>query len=489
MSLRLQISLCVFLLVFWPASVPWTYAQTNELPSFLQKRYQIAAMPKDWQQWWKAQATGVHLIGHIKVSHDLRSRFLFLINRMIDLHNHRAEGNSQWLLAASFRADMLEIEATYRIGYFSCCSHAWLYEPQMAIQDVNGDDQWEMILTGRYESGSDSYQLEGQVKLVVFLGEKVSVVPSQTFCQFFPPGFWPNSHMIPVILEGTYRYHGMPRLDIAPFNRVRGRLVREENSSDSASTNALIWEQTWFLPTRNEEIQRWYDTGNPNELTEFRELVRRQALYWNEKTNRLEVFCSFDSSFFRLRRQSAHELVVKQGSLEVWQMYFDNPVMQIALHPILPLAVAFTTKDSLAVQPPRASDIFEIYLLNLWAGEQLWVPVQDLAPESWFFSVWSPTGTYALFPDAYGDLLLFRSADLLDEKGTVRDNWYERPAQRLSIVDLPEVPKNALSLHFRGWLGDERIACDLMGKDILWHYEYHIPAQKWQLIAKTVRKP
>lgn len=488
LSLVQGVGIGVLLTVFWLQAMASVSAQTAEKPHFLKSFYMVSDLPQNWSAWWQDVAEDIQLVDHLQVSLGQREVHFFLMNHLMHPDSFRSEGDAQWLIQTRMQKDTLIIEAVYKIGYFYCCGGAWMHAARLAHKDINGDGSPEILIRGRYEHGSDSHQLEGEAELIVFLNGQHRV-PSPRPCSFPLPGFFPKSNMLLVMEEGMYKYFGMPRLDVAVVNRVVGRLEQIHSTQDSASGSPFVVEHTWWVPALQAEIQRWYENGDWNTFTQFEKGVHRQELFWDPARGGLNVTCPPVSHFFGLRSLSVRELVVQQGGRDVWHLYFDEPVLHIAMHPDLPLAVVFTGQDSLTDPPPHPEDMSAMYLVHLWAGQQIWVPIQELPEAHAFFSVWSPQGTYALFPDNVSDdMRLFRSVELLDEAGWIRDNWYENPDAYLSRYDLPQISPTVSAFHFVKWKGEARIICAAVGKTTTWYYEYDIQARTWRRAGKTKGK-
>ncbi len=470
------------MLILWLCGTTGVYPQTSEPRALFQKRFGIAGVPQDWHRWWQTVADSTHLIEVLPLPEGPVATYVLLVNRVVDNRNPRAEGNEQWLFKVALRADTLELQASHRIGFFYCCGGAWVHAPQLHLNDANQDGHPEVVLQGRYEHSSDSHYLEGQAEIFVFLNSEDSVSPARS-CLFPPPGFFLQRNILPVIRQGIYKYFGPPRLDVAPFNRVEGRLVPAEASPDSGRPGVLVRQHTWFLPARSEEIHRWYETGDPEAFSEFQKQVRREELFWNAKTGRLEAVCPPNTRSFKIRQRSAHELIVQQDGFDVWFLYFDEPVLHVAPHPTLPLAAVFTTRDSGLTIHPHPAATSALYLVNLWAGEQVWVELPDLPPERWFFQIWSPKGTYALLPDPFSsDWLLFRSSAILTDETVIRYSWLDEPWQHISApVDMGRTgPASGGQIPI--WHSDTELDLDVRTPTALRKYRYDIRAQKWSVL-------
>lgn len=459
-----------------------------DVRTLLQRRVAQQRMPDDWPTWWARVADGSRLETAVTLESEtdtVHALFISCLARQTDL---RAEGSRQWVVLVRQTPDTVQAEEVIPIGRFYCCGGAWIYHPSAEAVDLNEDGRPELRLSGRYEHGSDGHQLEGEVELYVFFGAG-SEAPAWHGCWYPPPGFSVRANVLPVIKQGTYKYFGVPRLDVAPINRVRSEVAATDPTHAEAAGKAILWRQTWSVPGHPDEIQRWYESGDFRDLTQFKENTRTRQVIWNAHHSRLETVCPDGPKSFEISQIRSTELIVRQEGWDVWSLYFDELVLHIERHPAYPLAAVFTTLDSMAVQAARPRYTHAVYLVNLWTGEQIWMPIQALASEAWFFSVWSPAGSYALFPEADSDdLLLFRSAELLDDEGLLSYNWYDRPMRRLSVYDAPEAPEAAGALYFRRWLSDDRLECAVVADDTEWRYEYSIPTRQWRLIAKTTRR-
>ncbi|GIW52452.1 MAG: hypothetical protein KatS3mg081_1807 [Gemmatimonadales bacterium] len=435
----------------------------------VESRLSAAGAPQDLQAWWRAVSDGSRLI--LESTDSESGLQALLVVCMEDLSEHRAEGNEQWLLVVRREGDSLQLVSSTRIGWFYCCGGSWLHQPTIAWMDADQEGAKEVLLSGRYERGSDMYQLEGEIDLYVFASGG-SGAPSERGCWYPPPGMGLGDGTVPVLRNATYHYFGIPRLDLAPVNLVRSKLT-------AAGKNLMRWEQSWRVPSDPAEIDRWYESGSLDDLTKFEDKRRVQLIWHDPHRQRLAIACPSWSHSVEIVRNGATRLTVRQQGWDVWALEFDDAVVSVQRNAARPLAVVFTSAKPPASGDAGAARVGTAHLVNLWSGEEIWIPATGAAPRERWSAVWSPEGDYLLVPRGdTGGFLLFDSDELLDEYGLLKVDWYANYLDRLSPESIPNAPSGS-ELYCGVWREEALVECALRFGDREWTYRYDVRRRRW----------